>query len=92
MMHWRSESGEILNKLGAGDFFGEIGILNLAGGFNRSVLRYYYDSLYVYIYMKQKTRLYLSVSVSRHIACGLPPMMVWYFEGQQPWLAIDSVL
>lgn len=30
-----SDTGEILNKLGAGDFFGEIGILNLAGGFNR---------------------------------------------------------
>ena len=32
-----SDTGEILNELKAGDFFGEIGILNLAGGINKSV-------------------------------------------------------
>ena len=30
-----SETGEILSQMGAGDFFGEIGILNLDGGVNR---------------------------------------------------------
>ncbi|PVD31716.1 hypothetical protein C0Q70_07134 [Pomacea canaliculata] len=30
-----SESGTILKQMGAGDFFGEIGILNLDGGINR---------------------------------------------------------
>ena len=30
------ESGDVLKELGTGDFFGEIGILNLSGGQNRS--------------------------------------------------------
>lgn len=30
-----SETGEVLTQMGAGDFFGEIGILNLDGGVNR---------------------------------------------------------
>ena len=30
-----SDSGEVLSKMSAGDFFGEIGILNLDGGINR---------------------------------------------------------
>jgi CRP-like cAMP-binding protein len=29
------ESGDVLKELGTGDFFGEIGILNLSGGQNR---------------------------------------------------------
>ena len=32
--HFR-ESGDVLKELGTGDFFGEIGILNLSGGQNR---------------------------------------------------------
>jgi len=32
-----SDTGEILSQMGAGDFFGEIGILNLDGGVNKSV-------------------------------------------------------
>ena len=30
-----SDSGEVLTQMSAGDFFGEIGILNLDGGVNR---------------------------------------------------------
>ena len=30
-----SDSGEVLKQMGAGDFFGEIGILNMDGGINR---------------------------------------------------------
>jgi len=30
-----SDTGEILSQMGAGDFFGEIGILNLDGGVNK---------------------------------------------------------
>lgn len=30
-----SDSGEVLTQMGTGDFFGEIGILNLDGGVNR---------------------------------------------------------
>lgn len=33
-----SDSGEVLTQMSAGDFFGEIGILNLDGGVNRFVL------------------------------------------------------
>jgi len=33
----RSDTGEILSQMGAGDFFGEIGILNLDGGVNKYV-------------------------------------------------------
>jgi len=32
-----SDTGEILSQMGAGDFFGEIGILNLDGGVNKLV-------------------------------------------------------
>ena len=32
-----SDTGEILSRMGAGDFFGEIGILNLDGGVNKYV-------------------------------------------------------
>ena len=32
-----SDSGEVLTQMGTGDFFGEIGILNLDGGVNRYV-------------------------------------------------------
>ena len=34
-----SDTGEILSQMGAGDFFGEIGILNLDGGVNKFVSR-----------------------------------------------------
>jgi len=30
-----SDSGDVLKQMGAGDFFGEIGILNMDGGINR---------------------------------------------------------
>jgi CRP-like cAMP-binding protein len=30
-----SETGEVLSRMTTGDFFGEIGILNLDGGVNR---------------------------------------------------------
>ena len=30
-----SETGEVITQMNAGDFFGEIGILNLDGGVNR---------------------------------------------------------
>jgi len=30
-----SDSGEVLKQMSAGDFFGEIGILNMDGGINR---------------------------------------------------------
>ena len=40
----RSDTGEILSQMGAGDFFGEIGILNLDGGVNKYERRF--DHLY----------------------------------------------
>ena len=32
---YHSDAGEILSQMNAGDFFGEIGILNLDGGVNK---------------------------------------------------------
>jgi len=37
-----SDSGEVLKQMGAGDFFGEIGILNMDGGINRSALIHWF--------------------------------------------------
>jgi len=49
-----SDTGEVLSQMGAGDFFGEIGILNLDGGVNKYVICVRFKEVFTFYYFKIK--------------------------------------
>ena len=67
-----SDSGEVLTQMSAGDFFGEIGILNLDGGVNRCAVQDIHDCIAGTVYnesaLHSQTSTYvLHIDIYTHI-------------------------